>query len=76
MTKILITFMYMMALKCIHANPTDLRSSLPRGCSGSQKIGARKIARCQFRSRLKNLQGANFFEPKLDDCMYHYQFHV
>jgi hypothetical protein len=52
-----------------------------RGCSGSQKVGARKIARChfrmpvlkvrsQFRSQLKNLQGANFFEPKLDDCMY------
>ena len=36
-----------------------------RDCSGSQKVGARKIARCQFRSQLKNLQGANFFEPKL-----------
>ena len=46
-----------------------------RGCSGSQKVGARKIARChfqvpvlkvrsQFRSQLKFLQGANFFEPK------------
>ena len=46
-----------------------------RGCSGSQKIGARKIARChfqvpvlkvrsQFRSQLKFLQGANFLEPK------------
>ena len=57
-----------------------------RGCSGSQKIGARKIARChfqvpflkvrsQFRSQLKKiLQGANFFEPKLDICMYHYHW--
>jgi hypothetical protein len=47
-----------------------------RGCSGSQKVGARKIARChfqvpvlkvrsQFRSQLKYLQGANFFVPKL-----------
>ena len=47
-----------------------------RGCSGSQKVGARKIARCHFqvpvlkvrsqlRSQLKFLQGANFFEPKL-----------
>jgi hypothetical protein len=36
-----------------------------RDCSGSQKVGARKIARCQFRSQLKILQGANFFEPKL-----------
>ena len=46
-----------------------------RGCSGSKKVGARKIARChfqvpvlkvrsQFRSQLKFLQGANFFEPK------------
>ena len=46
-----------------------------RGCSGSQKLGARKIARChfqvpvlkvrsQFRSQLTLLQGANFFEPK------------
>jgi hypothetical protein len=46
-----------------------------RGCSGSQKVGARKIARChfqvpvlkvrsQFRSQLKYLQGANFFKPK------------
>ena len=46
-----------------------------RGCSGSQKVGARKIARCHFqvpvlkvrsqiRSQLKFLQGANFFEPK------------
>jgi len=54
---------------------------VPRGCSGSQKVGARKIAMChfqvpvlkvrsQFRSQLKFLQGANFFEPKLDDCMY------
>jgi hypothetical protein len=47
-----------------------------RGCSGSQKVGARKIARChfqvpilkvriQFRSQLKFLQGAYFSEPKL-----------
>ena len=47
-----------------------------RGCSGSQKVGARKITRChfqmpvlkvrsQFRSQLKFLQGANFFDPKL-----------
>jgi hypothetical protein len=43
--------------------------------SGSLKVGARKIGRChfqvpvlkvrsQFRSQLKFLQGANFFEPK------------
>ena len=47
-----------------------------RGCSGSQKVGARKIVRChfqvpflkfrsQFKSQLKILQGATFFEPKL-----------
>ena len=36
-----------------------------RGCSGSQKVGARKIARCQLRSQLTFLQGANFFELKL-----------
>ena len=41
-----------------------------RGCSGSLKVGARKIARSQFRSQLKFLQGANIFEPKLDDCVY------
>ena len=53
-----------------------------RGCSGSQKVGARKIARChfqvpvlkvrsQFRSQLKFLQGANFFRTEtVDDCMY------
>jgi hypothetical protein len=46
-----------------------------RGCSGSQKVGARKIARChfqvpvlkvgsQFRRQLRFLQGDNFFEPK------------
>ena len=51
------------------------RRSKPRGCSGTQKVGARKIARChfkvpvlkvrgQFRSQLTFLQGANFFEPK------------
>ena len=49
--------------------------ALARGCSGSQKVGASKIARChfqvpvlkvrsQFGSQLKCLQGANFFEPK------------
>ena len=51
--------------------------NLLRGCSGSQKVGARKITRChfhfqvpvlkvrsQFRSQLKFLQGAIFFEPK------------
>jgi hypothetical protein len=57
-----------------------------RGCSGSQKVGARKIARCHFqvpvlkvRSQLKFLQGANFFEPKqwmIACTSVHYQFHV
>jgi hypothetical protein len=60
-----------------------------RGCSGSQKIGARKIARChfqvpvlkvrsQFRSQLKFLEGAIFFEPKLwmIACTWHVHFHV
>jgi hypothetical protein len=51
----------------------------PRGCFGSQKVGARKIARCQFRGQLKILQGANFFEPNRNwmiACTWHVQFHV
>ena len=36
-----------------------------RGCSGSQKVGARKITRCQFRSQLNFLQGVNIFKLKL-----------
>jgi hypothetical protein len=47
--------------------------STNRGCSGSQKVGARKIARCHFQK-----SGANFFEPKLwmIACTWHVQFHV
>jgi hypothetical protein len=48
-----------------HLSQLDTLPHSYRGCSGSQKVGARKIARCQFRSQLKILQGANFFEPKL-----------
>ena len=47
-----------------------------RGCAGSHKKGARKIAKCHFhvpvlkvrsqlRSQVKCLLGGNFFEPKL-----------
>ena len=54
------------------SGPTVLNEKcMIRGCSGSQKVGARKIARCHFqvpvfkvRSQLKCLQGANIFEPK------------
>jgi hypothetical protein len=59
---------------CIEANGPK-EQYIYRGCSGSQKVGARKIASChfqvpvlkvgsQFRSQLKFLQGANIFGPK------------
>jgi hypothetical protein len=38
-----------------------------RGCSGSQKVGARKIARCQ----LNLFTRSQFFRTEtVDDCMY------
>ena len=36
-----------------------------RGCSGSQKVGASKIARCHFQEPVKNFTRSQFFEPKL-----------